>query len=223
MNIPALQVFFKFMDGFSGKMQAWPSVSLTNRVWVIWGLCTTLSAVYHHPQGDPDKFIPAMSLKLLWRLSEMVPTSWSLIQFQKHVAETASCAILVMKTVPVRLFMSLCLMYLCCTALLKHAFWSWCYCNIVWGNAFDSQFKHITTLSEGPLKTALRMEPQTSTDLVHSESKTLPVRDLYKIQCLIFMFKYLNGELPLIFWNQSTRRDELTTRCMSNEALSFPS
>lgn len=70
----------------------------------------------------------------------------------------------------------------------------------------------LTVLQRRALKIILQLEPRTRSNEVYRMSRTMSVFDIFKIQNLIFMYKYVNGILPDSFKDRFPLCESVTLR-----------
>ena len=95
------------------------------------------------------------------------------------------------------------------------------YCNIIWGNACKTHLTRIHVLQKRALKIMLRVQPRTSSDLVYSESKALTVSEIFNVQCLIFMYKYVKNMLPEIYQDFFVYKSIISQRSTRNTDMFY--
>ena len=79
-----------------------------------------------------------------------------------------------------------------------------CYCIHVWGKAYDTHLKHVLVLQNKPVRIITGVPPRTSADNLYLELDILPVKKIFVHAISIFMYKYVNGMLPVLFQDMFT-------------------
>ena len=79
----------------------------------------------------------------------------------------------------------------------------------VLGSCSDTSLERLRVIQNKLLKLLLRLDPYTSTNLLHSELNILKVKDLYKISLLLFVHANLQGDCPAAVKNYFVRRNSV--------------
>ena len=77
----------------------------------------------------------------------------------------------------------------------------------VYGSCFDTSFDRLQVIQNKILKLLLRLNPYTSTNLLHSELNILKVKDLYNTSLLLFVHANLQGDCSAAVKNYFMRRN----------------
>ncbi|KAJ8038193.1 hypothetical protein HOLleu_19201 [Holothuria leucospilota] len=75
------------------------------------------------------------------------------------------------------------------------------YCNIVWGNTYPTYLNRIYLLQKKAIRLITNSNYCASTNRLFFHLKTLNIFDVYRYQVSIFMYKYVNESLPIVFDN----------------------
>ena len=71
----------------------------------------------------------------------------------------------------------------------------------IWGNTFDKYIKLLHLLQKKVVHIIKGIGPRDSTKHLFKELKILCIYKLYKFSVVVFMFRFIKGELPDIFTN----------------------
>ena len=77
----------------------------------------------------------------------------------------------------------------------------------VYGSCSDTSLDRLQFILNKLLKLLLRLDPYTSTNLLHSELNILKVKDLYNTSLLLFVHVNLQGDCPAAVKNYFVRRN----------------
>ena len=75
------------------------------------------------------------------------------------------------------------------------------YCCVIWGSATKTNLRRINSAQKHALKLILGLPRRTSSKLVYARTKALTIEDIFKLQSLVFMFKFFHDLLPPCFCN----------------------
>lgn len=73
------------------------------------------------------------------------------------------------------------------------------YCCLIWGNTAQNHLNRINILQRRALKTILKGDLRTSSEVIHSKTKVFKAKEYFEINSLIFTYKHLNSLLPSAF------------------------
>ena len=92
-----------------------------------------------------------------------------------------------------------------------------CYGIEVYGLCSDTSLERLQVIQNKLLKLLLRLDPYTSTNLLHSELNILEVKDLYDTSLLLFVYANLQGDCPAALKDYFvTRNSAYNTRQMGH-------
>ena len=96
--------------------------------------------------------------------------------------------------------------------LARKLYYAFVYSNIsygieVYGSCSDTSLERLQVIQNELLKLLLRLDPYTSTNLLHSELNILKVKDLYNTSFLLFVHANLRGNCPAAVKNYFVRRN----------------
>ena len=96
--------------------------------------------------------------------------------------------------------------------LARKLYYAFVYSNIsygieVYGSCSDTSLDRLQVIQNKLLKLLLRLDPYTSTNLLHSELNILKVKDLYNTSLLLFVHANLQGDCPAAMKNYFVRRN----------------
>ena len=95
--------------------------------------------------------------------------------------------------------------------LARKLYYAFVYSNIsygteVYGWCSDTSLERLQVIQNKLLKLLLRLDPYTSTNLLHSELNILKVKDMYNTSLLLFVHANLQGDCPAAVKNYFVRR-----------------
>ena len=98
--------------------------------------------------------------------------------------------------------------------LARKLYYAFVYSNIsygieVYGSCSDTSLERLQVIQNKLLKLLLRLDPYTSTNLLHSELNILKVKDLCNTSLLLFVHANLQGDCPAAVKNYFVRRNSV--------------
>ena len=98
--------------------------------------------------------------------------------------------------------------------LARKLYYAFVYSNIsygieVYGSCSDTSLERLQVIQNKLLKLMLRLDPYTSTNMLHSELNILKVKDLYNTSLLLFVHANLQGDCPAAVKNYFVRRNSV--------------
>ena len=98
---------------------------------------------------------------------------------------------------------------LCCLKILKQIYYSIVFPHLYygincWGCSYDTNIKPIQIQQNRILRIILSLPPLTHTNLLYRELKLLKVKEIFKQQTFLFVYRYSHSLLPPAFNNYFT-------------------
>ena len=76
-----------------------------------------------------------------------------------------------------------------------------CYCIEVWGSTYKTHLKSLYNIQKRALKIILSLPIRTNTDFLFKNLHIFKLSEIYYYNVALFMFKYINGSSPSVFYN----------------------
>ena len=90
------------------------------------------------------------------------------------------------------------------------------YCIEVWGNTSKSYLSSLFKMQKKVIRIIKQVGYREHTDPLFAELKLLKLPDIYTLQVMTFVFKYIKGMLPLLFENFFLKNSQVSTRITRN-------
>ena len=71
------------------------------------------------------------------------------------------------------------------------------YCKIIWANNYPSRLTRIEILQKRAVRTIAKIQYRDSTVNFFKELKILKIKEIYKLETSLFMFKLYNNQIPI--------------------------
>ena len=75
------------------------------------------------------------------------------------------------------------------------------YCNIIWGNCSITKINSLLRLQKRAIRIITNSAYLSHTESLFYRLKSLRIQDIHSLQVAIFMYKYTQNQLPVVFHN----------------------